>query len=366
MKKTKKDVLEDASSRNEVSPSSDSSNPTRKRRRGEDTHADSFRAVRSLTSSLTRRDPSRLAGRQDTDINNDNNDNDDDDGLEWLSSGRPSVVTFGDIGVFDTAGNDALDGLSYFSGQYVPSDVETVNEWRVADMPSGRSYHTAVALKDGRVLVVGGVVDDEYGNGVSSSVLSYDPHSNLWSDASDWPSLNEKRRFHATVLCRDTVYVVGGNNGINNSVNSIESLELTQVGDRNPRWTLLDSRLSGDRSGCAATTVGRYVVVMGGVDEKSVNVFDTESGNVYRGPNMTEERCDGAAVAVKDTIWMVGGFDRNRKYSLTVESLRIDPHRDFTSQSPQWERFDVRMQTPRRNFALTAVGHLLIVAGGSQ
>ena len=199
MKKTKKDVLGDASSRDEVSTSSESSNPTRKRRRGEGTHAVSLRAVRSSPSSPTRRDPSRLTGRQDTAINN---DNDEDDGLEWLPSGRPSVVTFGDMGVFDTAGNDALDGLSYFSGQYVPSDVETVKEWRVADMPKGRYDHTAVALKDGRVLVVGGVVDGEDGVEGSWSVLSYDPHSNLWSDASDWPSLNEKRRVHATVLRR--------------------------------------------------------------------------------------------------------------------------------------------------------------------
>ena len=85
----------------------------------------------------------------------------------------------------------------------------------VGSMSEARALHTATRLPDGRVLVVGGLRDQgsaEFGLYVSGPPLAsaevYNPSSGTWSPVE---SMSEKRSYHAAVLLEDgRVLVIGG------------------------------------------------------------------------------------------------------------------------------------------------------------
>jgi hypothetical protein len=54
-------------------------------------------------------------------------------------------------------------------------------------MLQSRYLHQAVTLADGRVLVVGGVIDEDDAEGVLASVEIYDPDSGTWHAGPDIP-----------------------------------------------------------------------------------------------------------------------------------------------------------------------------------
>ncbi|CAF5028143.1 unnamed protein product, partial [Rotaria sp. Silwood1] len=62
-----------------------------------------------------------------------------------------------------------------------------------ANMNSPRSYHTAIPLKDGKVLVFGGY----YSNNLLSSAELYDPLKELWIKTG---SMNTARSSHAFTI----------------------------------------------------------------------------------------------------------------------------------------------------------------------
>jgi N-acetylneuraminic acid mutarotase len=102
-------------------------------------------------------------------------------------------------------------GIDGTTGRSVPTaelyDPAT-NAWALAASMAGRRYsHTATLLPDGRVLIVGGTrsaVDLD-------STEIYDPSSNRWSPS---PSLSAPRSDHGATLLRDgRVLIAGGDGG---------------------------------------------------------------------------------------------------------------------------------------------------------
>lgn len=77
----------------------------------------------------------------------------------------------------------------------------------VPAMPSPLRSHTASLLFDGRVLVTGG--NDGFGE-VNASYI-YDPASNTWSTTNPLPLLHPRFNHTATVLPNNTVVITGGN-----------------------------------------------------------------------------------------------------------------------------------------------------------
>jgi hypothetical protein len=65
-----------------------------------------------------------------------------------------------------------------------------------------RARHAAVALKDGRVAVIGGI-----SNGPTASVEVYDPGTDSWTFSKP---LAQPRYDHTVASQGDTVYVIGG------------------------------------------------------------------------------------------------------------------------------------------------------------
>lgn len=95
---------------------------------------------------------------------------------------------------------------------FVRSSVElfdpATNTWAAAaDMPTERAFHAAALLPDGKVLVMGGALGQISTSGMAAVEL-YDPATDTWAYAEP---MNKARAYHsATALADGRVLVVGG------------------------------------------------------------------------------------------------------------------------------------------------------------
>ncbi|MCZ0982521.1 hypothetical protein O1L60_36360 [Streptomyces diastatochromogenes] len=114
------------------------------------------------------------------------------------------LVTGGDMRGFRDE-DWAYDPYSQWSTERYDPDAGT---WSAdADMPWGRSHHRAVRLRSGAVLVLGGTDDSSLAVGYQNAVL-YDPGARVWSD--EFP-MGEGRWAPAALALPDgRVLVMGG------------------------------------------------------------------------------------------------------------------------------------------------------------
>lgn len=113
------------------------------------------------------------------------------------------------------------DGKVFVAGGFGDADVvtgtaeiyiSTESRWiQAAGMPVGceRAIAASVQLKDGRILLFGGI----NANGILSSVAAYTPGTNSWSCVSVTPMPTALRSATATLLFDGRVLVAGGNDG---------------------------------------------------------------------------------------------------------------------------------------------------------
>ena len=109
-----------------------------------------------------------------------------------------AMTVLADGSVLSVGGSKGTEGYAD-AARYDPS----TNQWQaVAPMASGRSFHTANLLKDGRVLVAGGT--QLYVNWTSEI---YTPSTNAWTAG---PTLNRRRDLHTAVTMADGRVLVAG------------------------------------------------------------------------------------------------------------------------------------------------------------
>jgi hypothetical protein len=111
-----------------------------------------------------------------------------------LLNGR--VLVAGGISTIDDSGGGVVTGTTEL---YTPA----TNTWRAAaPMLHPRAFHTAVRLKSGRVLVVGGSGADLY-----PPPEIYTPWTNQWTAAA--PTIHQRSTVTATLLLNGKVFVFG-------------------------------------------------------------------------------------------------------------------------------------------------------------
>ena len=265
--------------------------------------------------------------------------------------------------------------------------------WNTNDWPrllgGWRQYHASVVLdhpeKDiaQTVVVLGGRKQNQ---GYTNSVvlLRLSDENTQWQEG---PPLNDKRAFHAAVVCNGGVYVIGGWNG-SSQLDSIERIDVAKQcsepmeSSTSNQWTTLTCRLSTARNGCSAVTVyNRYIVVIGGSNENclsSVDIIDTaiaSNHTVIVGPSMTVPRSGSASAVIGHRIFAVGGYNgHNEEVLKSVEYLEIhDPSGNGTMNTSssvfpslcRWTRDDkLNLSIQRSYHGVVAVGSCLIVMGG--
>lgn len=129
-------------------------------------------------------------------------------------------------------------------------------------MPVARAAHSAVALEDGRVLLIGGCVAESCERGPDSSTVDvFDPNTNQFDRA-------------GTLL--------------------------------SPRVSTTTAALGGGRVLIAGGWVGSTVT-------NSTELFEARAGRSRSGPNLSSPRADMAVVVLRDgRVLLAGGFDGGR------------------------------------------------------
>ena len=205
----------------------------------------------------------------------------------WMSAdamNEPRVghkaVLLGDGRVLVIGGADRRHGLNRWnaiasSELYDPS----ADRWtRTGDMAQSRASPTATLLRDGRVLVAGGL--DAATRSLASAEV-YDPASGTWSPVGD---MLHRRAFHAAVLLDDgTVLVTGGN------VDEEDAIPHAEVFDpRSGSWSSVEAMDAPRQSHSMVALPGGRVIVVGGSDtpdgagHAASEVYDPATGRWSR------------------------------------------------------------------------------------
>ncbi|MCI0456515.1 MAG: hypothetical protein L0Z62_05985, partial [Gemmataceae bacterium] len=255
-----------------------------------------------------------------------------------LQDGRVLVIG-GDNGSGPTASVDVFGATGVFSAG--------------PNMLSARSGHTATVLSDGRVLVVGGTGT----GGALASAEIYDPANDSWSNAG---SLSTARSGHTATLLPDGGVLIAGGGSASLEIYDPNSNSFSDAGS-----------LSSDRTGHAAAILGRWpaadnrlvdrqVIIVGGSNGASVlsstEIYDPATGQVSAGPALPGPRTGASAVTVLGGFaYVAGGNDGSNDLS---SALLISRDGDVTAApdllAPRSGHFAVRL--PGANSVLIAGG----------
>jgi N-acetylneuraminic acid mutarotase len=155
-------------------------------------------------------------------------------------------------------------------------------------LPQPKSYH-GMEMFDQKLFILGGYD----GKKIRASVVQYDLIKN---ECKEMPALPYAVDEMATVLWRNNVLVIGGEDKHNNALNKVAMYDI------NTGRSQMLPCMKHKRRGCTAVLTGNVVVVMGGQKEngedlKSVECFDFIERQVWQDlPDMHEPRAYATAV----------------------------------------------------------------------
>jgi N-acetylneuraminic acid mutarotase len=203
--------------------------------------------------------------------------------------------------------NDRLDGRVSASAELYDANSAS---WTVARrMIEARWGHTATLLPDGRVLVAGSNV---HGSDPLASAELYQPSSASWTATG---SMDDGRGGHTATLLADGTVLVGGGYSLT-APDGLASAELYAPGSGS--WTPTAS-MGTSRQGHTATLLadGRVLVVGGGGEVTlaegpaygaTAELYDPSTGRWTDTGSMTMARYDHTATRLPDgSVLVVGG-----------------------------------------------------------
>jgi N-acetylneuraminic acid mutarotase len=162
----------------------------------------------------------------------------------------------------------------------------------VSKMPKPRAHHNTV-LCDDSVLIVGGRKSANCKDNLSS-VLSYDIKKN---ECQQLPALPYPVSQMATVKWAENVVIIGGADKDDKALNNVIIYNI-KTGSSHMLPPMLHKR-----KGCMAVVIENTIVVLGGMDErrrilKSVESFNFERYSWQELPEMKVTRCQATAVVI--------------------------------------------------------------------
>ena len=188
-------------------------------------------------------------------------------------------------------------------------DVTSTKFSEVSPMTHAKRDHTSLLLSDGRVIVMGGLVDDTVDGPKRDTLASteiYDPESDSWSLGA---VMAQGRGLHtATTLLDGKILVIGGVNTARQTINSAELYDPTT-----DSWAPAAS-MSQTRDGHTGTLLsdGRVLVVggngtSGGLSLTSAEIYDPSSNSWSSAGNMLEGRSHHTAIQLNDGKVLIAG-----------------------------------------------------------
>jgi hypothetical protein len=178
----------------------------------------------------------------------------------------------------------------------------TTNAWTIAaTMPNQRYFHSATTLNDGRILVVGGLDN----NNTTASADLYDPSTDAWSSAGSM--VNARYGHSVAVLGNGSVVVTGGEGDASylSSVEIFQPLEGT--------WTTSSSLVAARAWHTASRLADHRILLIGGHSgngHHNATEIGDSAVTSWTGSNANTPRDGHVAVTLQDSrILIAGGED---------------------------------------------------------
>jgi N-acetylneuraminic acid mutarotase len=198
----------------------------------------------------------------------------------------------------------------------------TAHDWQGAHLMSGpRTEHTSTLLSDGRVLVVGGVWALNSGVLKTSELLAsadvYDPRADAWS--STGPLWNARARHTATLLRDGTVLVTGGLEILGSSATNAETWAAGS-------WTSLRNQMNTPRQWHTATLLDDGTVVLaGGATDATTELYDPieRTFTLVGSMNTARKEAHAATLLGNGQVLVTGGAGLGDTFLDSAE--RYDP-----------------------------------------
>ena len=252
-----------------------------------------------------------------------------------------------------SSSREAMSPPNVFTDQDISKEDNSLaptSRWSSrARMLSPRARLAAAAF-DGWVYTIGG----DTGDGVSSEVEAYDPHSNTWQLGRPKPTAVSNI---GAVTVDNLIYVPGGILSNGQVTDVLEAYAPT--GDE---WITLSS-LPRPVCAYAIAAMEGKVYLFGGWDGESyldtVHIYDTATDTWSAGTPMPTPRAFAGAAALRDRIYVVGGYDEKQEFAVCQE---YNPHGEGGNRSPWRERRS--MSLPRGGLAVATVGDSVFAIGG--
>ena len=188
-------------------------------------------------------------------------------------------------------------------------DPKTGRWLATGSMKSPRTLHGAVRLPSGNVLVVGGRAIEDTGDPLATAEL-FDSASGTWKQTG---SMSVERQNHTVTLLRDgRVLIAGGRNGNSGGKKNLASAEIYDP--QTEKWAATGP-MAHDRSQFTATLLSDgKVLVAGGaslpfwIAMNSAEIYDPKSGTWSPAGKMTASRWNHRAVLLPSgQVLVVGG-----------------------------------------------------------
>ena len=235
-------------------------------------------------------------------------------------------------------------------GPTVPVDIYSglMNiKWKEgAPAPVGYLRHTAVWL-NGLVYVGGGI---ETGWELSFTINCYDPLNNSWGSPIKTPYCN-----FVLVVLNNNLLTAGGEGRIRKT-NEVLKLHNGQLKEYTQMFT---ARTSATAAGYLGV-----LIIAGGVDNKcnilsTTELFDSNNGQWYNCNDLPQPHFRLQSVIVDNTLYMIGGANKNDDATLTVFTAVLDT---LSNHQLIW---NVYKNTPWYRSAPVSVQntHLLLIGG---
>jgi Galactose oxidase, central domain/Kelch motif len=234
-------------------------------------------------------------------------------------------------------------------------DPKTGKFTPAGEMNQRRVGHIAVLLDTGKVLIAGGWV----GNGGTDSAELYDPATGKFSLISKMTT--RRGRPSATRLANGDVLVAGGEENDNQSLASAEIFHVKTLS-----FQATGSMHHARVSHTATLLNDERVLIVGGYAgsvKATAELYDPKTGSFAETGNLGTPRCKHTAGLLPDGRVLIAGGSDDRGWNGNLGSAEIyDPHtRRFVAAS---SLNDSRFKLPDEAVQLPSGG--LLIAGGSR
>jgi len=241
-----------------------------------------------------------------------------------------------------------------------PEPIDLSNaSWRQVTAPYAMLEHTATALDDGRVLVLGGIVDAGEWQATTHAAYAFSPGSDTWTSL---PSMFASRASHSATKLRDGRVVVFG--GTDQAEDLYAFLNASEV--FNPltsTWEKVTTTPSIGRSGHAAVLLddGTVLAIGGNYDDgvsRHVNLYhpyDGSAGAWYDAPWLPQGRLGHTATLFPSGTLLVAG-GHSSSYTATDSG--------FVSRDAGWSNAVTLTQARAYHTATLLQNGRILLAGG--